>query len=287
MKGIRKIDIHAHAVWDRAKTPLKKWVDGDQLVEIYDSLGIERGLLLPIIYLDGMVDPISNEDVAELCRAHPDRFSRFCCVDPEDSKALKKLERYKLEGAVGLGELTTSKYFDSPEIDRLLSAAEELSLPVLFHISPAIGGGYGVVDDEGLPRLEKMLKKHRDLIFVGHSQPFWYEISSENEGGRRGYPAGKVKEGRLASLLREYGNLCCDLSAKSGSWAMMRDREYASRFLAEFSDRVMLGCDICLPGVTYPFEFSDFLSDMVATGELSVESYERICAKNAEKIFDI
>ena len=29
------------------------------------------------------------------------------------------------------------------------------------------------------------------------------------------------------------------------------------------------------------------LSDMVATGELSVESYERICAKNAEKIFDI
>ena len=284
---MRKIDIHAHAVWDRERTPLKKWVDGDQLVEIYDSLGIERGLLLPIIYLDGMVDPISNEDVAELCRAHPDRFSRFCCVEADDPDAFKKLGKYKLEGAVGLGELTTSKYFDSPEIDRLLSAAEELSLPVLFHISPAIGGGYGVVDDEGLPRLEKILKKHKELIFIGHSQPFWYEISSENEGGRRGYPTGKVKEGRLATLLREYGNLYCDLSAKSGAWAMMRDREYASRFLTEFSDRVMLGCDICLPGVTYPFEFSDFLSDMVATGELSVESYEKICAKNAEKIFDI
>ena len=284
---IKKIDIHAHVTYNKEQFPMRKWVDPDTLIELYDALGIERGIILPTTNINGAPEDVVNADAAAVCRNYPDRFSRFCCICADDPDALKKLEKYKLEGAVGLGEVTTNKYFDSPEYDRLLSAAEECGLPVLFHVSPAIGEGYGVVDEEGLPRLEKMLKKHKDLIFIGHSKPFWYEISDEEGADRRKCSESKVKEGRLHKLMREYGNLYCDLSAKSGSNAMMRDEEHAAKFIAEFSDRIMYGCDIVVPTVSYPFEFSKFLSEMAEKGEISEENYLKICRKNAERLFGI
>ena len=145
----------------------------------------------------------------------------------------------------------------------------------------------GLVDDLGLPRLEKMLKKHPDLIILGHSQPFWAEMSELTEADRNGYPTGKVKEGRLPKLLREYGNLHCDLSAGSGANALMRDREYAARFIEEFADRLYYGCDICAASNTHPFPFNDFLDDMRATGEISEENYRKIVRENAVRLLEL
>ena len=39
----------------------------------------------------------------------------------------------------------------------------ELDLPVTIHIAPQFGGYYGIVDELGLPRIEKMLKRHPKL----------------------------------------------------------------------------------------------------------------------------
>ena len=102
---------------------------------------------------------------------------------------------------------------------------------------------YGIIDELGLPRLEKMLKKHPKLKIFGHSQCFWSEIGENSEELRNTYPEGKVKNGRLPELLRKYENLYCDLSAGSGANALMRDREHAARFIEEFSDRLLYGCD--------------------------------------------
>ena len=172
-------------------------------------------------------------------------------------------------------------------MDRIFSCCEELGLPVLLHIGAGFYS-YGVVDDLGLPRLEKMLKAHPDLIFLGHSQVFWTEISSDNtDATRDSWPAGKVDGGRITELLREYGNLYCDFSATSGSNALMRDPEHAARFIEEFSDRVLYGTDYCLEGQSFPYKFNDFLNEMVESGNISIENYTKLVRTNAEKILGL
>ena len=133
-----------------------------------------------------------------------------------------------------------------------------------------------------------MLKKHPKLRIVGHSQPFWAEISGDlTEEKRNGYPTGKVVEGTLTRLMREYDNLYCDLSAGSGSNAMMRDPEHAAKFMAEFSDRIMYACDICAKENTHQYDFDAFLTQMAESGALSMENYKKIVRENAIRVFKL
>ena len=117
---------------------------------------------------------------------------------------------------------------------------------------------------------------------------FWAEISSDvTEESSLGYPSGKVKEGRLAYLLREYPNLYCDLSATSGANALLRDRDYAARFIEEFSDRILYGCDICSVKNVHMYKFNDFLNDMLADGSISEENYRKLVRENAVKLLKL
>lgn len=294
MKEIKKIDLHAHVAPNMDLPAPVEWIREDTLLETYDALGIERGVLLPIVSPEGSWFTMPNEHVRAVVERHPDRYSWFCNVDPRGaentvtSDLSSILMFYKERGAKGLGELTSNLYFDDPKMDNLFSHCEECEMPVLFHISPAPNAYYGAVDEIGLPRLEKMLKKHKNLKFIGHSQPFWAEISGDlNEDIRNTYPKGKVTEGRLAKLMREYPNLHCDLSAGSGANAMRRDPEYAARFLNEFADRIFYGCDICKSRHSFPFEFSDFLEQMRMDGAISEENYVKIVRGNALKLLGL
>ena len=247
MNTFKKIDIHAHIVAFPQWTPTHpasgyRMLSPEELIEMYDRLDIERGVLLPIVSPEGQPVIMSNESCIYAAEKYPDRFSWFCNVDPRalnnaDGKADLSylLDHYKKLGAKGLGELTANIYVDDPRMDNLFSHCEEVGMPVLFHVSPAPGYWYGMVDDLGLPRLEKMLKKHPKLQFIGHSQPFWSEMSADNtEETRNTYPTGKVTPGRLIHLMREYENLTCDLSAGSGANALTRDPENAAAFLMGF-----------------------------------------------------
>jgi len=101
----------------------------------------------------------------------------------------------------------------------------------------------------------------------------------------RGYPAGKVTEGRIAKLMRKYSNLCCDMSAGSGYNAFARDEEYALAFMEEFQDRLYFGTDICSPLNEMPL--SRWLDGLVESGKLNQTVYEKICRRNAEKLLGL
>ena len=63
-----------------------------------------------------------------------------------------------------------------------------------------------------------MLAKYPNLTVIGHSQPFWSEISADvTEKNRNSYPKGKVIPGRTVELFRKYPNLYGDLSPSAGS----------------------------------------------------------------------
>ena len=93
--------------------------------------------------------------------------------------------------------------------------------------------------------LEEALETYPRLKFIGHSQPFWHEISQDAKPdlkSRMEWGKGPVKEGgRLVCLMRNYKNLYADLSANSGGCAIMRDEKFGLQFLEEFQDRLMFG----------------------------------------------
>ena len=298
MVDIKKIDIHAHAAFFRDSVPLQAkdypMVGSDDVIDFYDKLNIEKGVLLPITSPEYHMVQITTGECKHMADIYPERFVWFCNVDPRaagnkpNADLSKLLMHYKALGARGVGELTAHLYADDPYVDNLFYHCEQCDMPVTIHIAPHVGGCYGVIDELGLPRIEKMLKKHKDLKILGHSQPFWAEMGADiTDEKRNTYPAGKVTEGRLPKLMREYGNLYCDLSAGSGANAMIRDPEYAARFIEEFSDRILYGCDICQAFNTVPFKFDEFLTEMRGDGYISDENYYKIVRGNAIRLLGL
>ena len=196
------------------------------------------------------------------------------------------LGEYKRRGAIGVGELTANLYTDDPLMENLFYHCAECDLPVTVHMTAHASGSYGIIDDIGLPRLERMLKKYPKLRILGHSACFWCEISSDvTEGMREDYPKGKVTPGRIVDLLREYPNLYCDLSAGSGFNAISRDEEFGYRFIEEFSDRLMYGSDISVAGETSLL--AGWLDESYSKGCISYENYKKVCRGNAIRVFGL
>ena len=289
---MKKIDIHAHTA---PPGRIPRYGTGStfctpaQLLEKYDALGIELGVLLPSSGPEGNYGPVSYEEVIAVTKQYPDRFTWFVNVDPRamsnspDANLSYILEYYKGFGAKGVGEICANLAFDDPRVENLFYHCEKCGMPVLFHMSPALGKDYGLADSLGLPGLEGALRKFPGLTFLGHSQPFWAEISADvTETARGGYPKGKVVPGRVVELMRRYPNLCGDLSANSGFNALSRDPAFGYAFMEEFQNRLYFGTDFCAPENVMPL--SGWMDEAVATAKLSRQAYEKIGRGNAEKL---
>jgi len=294
---MKKIDIHVHTIEapDLLRPSGDTFATPEQLFAMYEQLGVEKAVLLPILSQEGTYDTNTNREILRIVRRWPDRFYWFCNVDPRcgknapDTDYLRILSHYKALGAAGVGELTSNLPMDDPRVDALFAACEVLSMPVTIHIGN-LGGDYGLVDSIGLPRLERALRKFPKLIILGHSQRFWAEIGSDvTEENRGRNPKGPVQPGgRIPELMRKYPNLCGDLSAGSGCNAMMRDPDFGYAFLEEFQDRLFYGTDICSPNdITHiRVKMGPFLEEGVASGKLSLQACEKISWRNAQRLLE-
>ena len=258
-----------------------------QLIARHDAVGIEVGVLLPMVNVECNYVSQSNEEVIEIAKAHPGRFIPFCNIDPRamsnapDAPLGDLLRHYRAQGCKGVGEVCANIPFLDPLMLNLFKHTEEAGLPLTFHIAHRIGGIYGIYDDPGLPQLETCLQRFPKLRFLAHSQSFWAEMAPlETPADRGGYPAYPVKEeGVVPKLFRRYENLLGDLSAGSGHNALARDPDYAARFLNEFQDRLLFGTDICAPDTETPLV--DFLIGMRDTGKISHNVFNKVARENA------
>lgn len=279
----KKIDIHTHIMPTRLSVEDRIWAN--------ELLGVSKCVLLTSAAESSSAiggEPFTGDDAYEACLSYPDIFAWLCNMCPDGTeKTDAKLKKYHDMGASGVGEFACRLLFDSCQMERFFSCMEELGMVFLFHMAPQDSPKYyGIVDGPRLPGLESALKKHPNMIFIGHSQPFWFEISRTDETDpdvRNSFPQGRIRDGRITQLMREYPNLYCDLSANSGGNAMMRDPEFAFSFMEEFSDRLMFGTDWC--GGPFRYGLSAWLDFMMMRGNISRETYMKICYENAERIF--
>ena len=288
------IDIHAHA-YRKPGPPVdgaQPFATPPQLLKRYDQLGIEKGVLLPLVSPEVYL-PQSNDDIIEMAETHPERFIAFCNVDPRaltnsvDAPLGDLLRHYRDRGCKGIGEVMPNMAFMDPMVQNLFKHVQDVGFPLIFDICDHVGGHYGLYDDPGLPQLEHCLQRFADLTILGHGPPFWAEIARlRTPADRAGYPDYPVEaEGVVPTLFRRYGNLYGDLSAGSGYNALARDRDYAVGFLNEFQDRLLFGTDICSPDQKVPL--TEMLVEFRDAGKISEEVFRKIARTNAVKLLGL
>ena len=286
---MKKIDLHLHLTpFQIPKLGKMHLSSGKNMLPHLEELGIEKGVLMSSG--EGGMPFGTNKGNRKICEKFPDRYAWMCAVDPKGKESVyDRLARYKAQGAIGVGEVMTNRRLDDPFLLELFGAAEKLGLPVTIHMSPEVGYSYGVVDDPGLPLLEMVLQKFPNLKLLGHSQTFWIEMSADapkDKEGRNSWGDGPiVPGGRVPELFARYPNLYGDLSANSGSRAVMRDPEFGLWFLETYADRLFFATDMVNKDMVFPL--GPWLDEMVASGKLSRGAYEKIVRENARRIFGL
>lgn len=211
----------------------------------------------------------------------PARFILGFAPDPRRPQAVDHLQAaMDTYGVRVYGELKLRMAYDNPDALRMFRFCGEKGLPVIVHIDyelPAVSPfprpnwWYG----GGIDALARALAACPDTIFLGHAPGFWAHISGDDRFDKEAYPGGKVLPGgKLISLLHQYGNLYCDISAGSGCNALARDPEFARMFLSEFQDRILYGRDL------FSNQHQEFLNSL----ELPATILDKIYAGNALKL---
>jgi len=268
------------------------FIDPEQLKETHAKMNITRAALLPIVHPEVYI-PQSVGEIIDFANESNGQWIPFCNIDPRalsnssNSPMGILLDHYMKLGCKGIGEFMPNMPWKDPRVLNLLGHVEKAGIPLLFDMTGRLDSGYGIYDEPGMPQLEYCLNKFKDLIFIGHGPSFWAEISElKNPGDHLTYPTYKVyKEGRVPQLMREYPNLWVDLSAGSGSNAMMRDPEYAVSFLNEFHDRTMFGTDICY--YQQGFNLCEFIIGLRDNNSISEEIFQKIAHLNAERLLKL
>ncbi len=288
------IDIHVHVC--RARLPKLTRANGtryptpDELIATMDAHGIDKALCMGTVSPAYRYTLVPPEELIGIAAEHPDRLIPCCPMDPRwmlnspASDFRPMMEAYRDAGCRCVGECISNIPLDDPLNMNLFAQAAETGLPVTIHIASRVGGCYGLVDEPGLPRLERVLQTFPELTILGHSQPFWAEISAMDDPStqRNGYPKGPVRPGRLVDLMRGYANLLGDLSAGSGFNAISRDPEFGFAFMEEFQDRLLFGTDIA--NVPQDLPIVSYFGKLKAESLISDDACEKITWRNADSL---
>lgn len=270
VKNMRKIDLHLHtrlSTEDKSVKVKNLFSSAPEMIAHMNYLGIEKAVLMSGGESNDFFG--TNDEMCKICQTYPTRFAWMCNLDEKDIDTIHtRLEKYKQNGAIGIGELIINKKLDHPFLKVLFTAAEKLELPITIHMSPRENYNYGVVDEPGFPLLEQLLQNHPRLKILGHSKLFWNDI-----------------QGKIYELFSKYPNLYGDLSANSGGNAIMKNLDFGLRFLETFSDRLFFATDMLNNRTVYPL--GAWLDEQYVSGKISRDVYEKLYYKNAERIFHL
>jgi predicted TIM-barrel fold metal-dependent hydrolase len=296
------IDIHSHCY----KNPVPfvtPFCNPEELIKINKEMGIDKAVLLPVVNSE-IYFPQSNDEILEICNAYPDKFIPYCNIDPRsmtnspNAPLHKVLDYYKNKGCKGIGEVMPNLEITNLKVQNLFRAAEDVELPIVYDGSTVKDGDFGLYDDAGLPGLEQTLQRFPKLKIFGHGPCFWAELFRLQTPAERGYVFNfegtdqvgvrgteNREEGVLPVLLRRYENLHCDLSDGSPIQALSRNLEYTKKFFIEFQDRLYFGTDMCNKTVKYPHV--DFINNLLSSGVITKEIYDKVTHKNAIKLLNL
>ena len=148
---------------ERPRLLRERLVDlGERRLADMDATGIDRQIISltapgPQIFdaaRGSAMAALANDQLAQACRRHPDRFSGLTAIAPQDPKgAVAEIER----GARSLGfngviinSHTHDEYLDDPKFWPIFEAAQALDTPIYLHPNTPSRGLIGPMLEAGL-----------------------------------------------------------------------------------------------------------------------------------------
>jgi 5-carboxyvanillate decarboxylase len=210
---------------------------------------------------------LANDQLAQACRVHPDRYTGLTAIAPQDPQAAAaEIERGAKLGFKGviINSHTRDEYLDDPKYWPIFEAAEALDTPVYLHpntpsrglIGPLLDAGldgaiFGFAVETGMHLLRLIVAGVFDRfpalrLVVGHlgeALPFWlFRLDYMHAATLRSrrYPQWKELGARPSDYMRR--NVWVTTSGMAWAPAIMFTRE-------------VLGGDRVLYAMDYPYQF--------------------------------
>ena len=250
---------------------------GARRIADMDAAGIDRqivSLTCPGTQILGRdlavaIATLANDQLAEACRRHPDRFTGLTAIAPQDPKsAAAEIDRGHNElgfKGVIINSHTQGEYLDDPKFWPIFEAAQALDTPIYLHpntpprnmIGPMLEAGldsaiYGFAVETGLHLLRIITagvfdRFPRLRLVVGHlgeALPFWlYRLDYMH--------AATVKAGRYESV-KPIGRTPSEY-LRSNVWVTTSGMAWAPAIMF---CREVLGPDRVMYAMDYPYEYT-------------------------------
>jgi predicted TIM-barrel fold metal-dependent hydrolase len=239
------------------------------------------GYICPSDLFNRDIGPIGFDRCLAYVQQEPTRFVLGYAPDPRRPEALDRLRAgVEIYGVKLYGELKLRMMYDNPDALAIYRYCGQQGLPVTVHLDyeynsdrryPRPNYWYG----GGIEAFERAIAKCPDTVFLGHAPGFWGHISNDNLVYQAGYPRGPiVPGGKLVTMMRQYPNLHCDISAGSGHTALSRDLAFTTDFLLEFQDRVLYARDY----------FDNRHQELLNSLKLPLPVLEKLYFRNARRL---
>lgn len=265
---VDSLGIYGRQTFQYFKIPFKLETI-ENMLEEFDSAGVQKMVLFAWDAETRKGLPkTSNDYIAEIVEKYPDRFIGFASVDPHKGRlAEKELERavkdLSLKG-LKFQQSVQEFYPNDKKFYPLYSKAEELKIPVVFHMG-ATGIGSGIPGGGGF-RL-----KYTRPIYVDDVAVDFPELTIVCA-----HPAWPWHDEALAIALHK-SNVYIDLSGWSPKYIPESVIRYATTIL---SDKTLFGTD-------YPFiKPNRWLRDFRALN-IKPDVERKILGENAKKILGL
>lgn len=242
------IDFHVH-MGDTVPVPVgtRREMSVHQWIDRMNREGIDMAVLLPLESPEVCPGYWLTREALGAAALYPERLIPFVNIDPRMPKLPELIRLYESRGCCGFGELYNGLPFDDPLNRAIYRECADRGWAMVFDMGPTY-----LMDEVGLPRLERCLREFPDCVFVGHGPGFWTAISGDDDR-KGGYPTGPIRPGGAVDrLMSEYPNLWADLSAGSGYNAMTRDPDYTEGFLQRHWQKLLFATDVMYPGQELP-----------------------------------
>jgi 5-carboxyvanillate decarboxylase len=240
---------------------------------------------------------LANDQLAQACRAHPDRYTGLTAIAPQNPEAAAaEIERGAKLGFKGviINSHTRDEYLDDPRFWPIFEAAEALDTPVYLHpntpsrglIGPLLDAGldgaiFGFAVETGMHLLRMIVAGVFDRfpglrLVVGHlgeALPFWLfrldYMHAATVRSRR-YPQWQELGAKPSDYMRR--NVWVTSSGMAWAPAIMFTRE-------------VLGGDRVLYAMDYPYEF--VADEVTAQDQLPLGPADKkaFFQTNAERVF--
>lgn len=159
------VDIHTHLFFpevyrsrerfckrDRSfsliyRDPKAKMIGRDKLVENMAKDGVNKSVCFGFPWIDPGLCHEHNDYILDSMNLYPDNLIGFCSVSPSLGKeSIPIIEKFLDAGMKGVGEIASygkdSGENENAFFDRLMAILRERGLPLLLHVTEAVGHGY-------------------------------------------------------------------------------------------------------------------------------------------------